>query len=231
MGSLGVIPLALGCVVNAVISYAFYTVHHDANHRAVSGRVPGWRWLDTVCGSTAAIPLSLSFPGFSELHLQHHAHSNDPRDPDIIMKGPLPAPSPREREAHRRMLRYSRLSWIVLLLSAPLGIFPEVLLLWWLPGRLAILALNVLFQWLPHLPHDSTDRFRNTRITTFRGSTWLLLQQDHHLIHHLYPALPWYTYRRVFRELRALLVSQGAVIEGRDDSPPGRIRLRVEAAA
>jgi len=31
-----------------------------------------------------------------------------------------------------------------------------------------------------------------TRINRFPGSTWLLLQQDRHLIHHLYPTIPWY---------------------------------------
>ena len=52
---------------------------------------------------------------------------------------------------------------------------------------------------------EHTDRFRNTRITLFPGSTWLLLQQDRHLIHHLYPSIPWYRYRAAHRELASLL--------------------------
>lgn len=61
----GVAPLWAGFVVNAAITYAFYTVHHDANHKAISGRHTRWRWLDTACGSIAAIPLQLSFKGWS----------------------------------------------------------------------------------------------------------------------------------------------------------------------
>jgi beta-carotene hydroxylase len=92
-----------------------------------------------------------------------------------------------------------------------------------------VLALMLFFQWLPHFPYESTERFQNTRITTFRGSTWILLQQDRHLIHHLYPSVPWYCYRAVFQELRPLSEARGAIIQGRDSNPPHRIQLRVEA--
>ena len=63
----------------------------------------------------------------------------------------------------------------------------------------------------------------------FRGSTWLLLHQDRHLIHHLYPAVPWYRYRAVFREGRPLLEANGARIEGREANPPRAIQLSVTA--
>jgi fatty acid desaturase len=269
--SLGAVPLWAGCAINAVLSYAFYTVHHDANHKSISGRNTRWLWLDTLCGSIAAIPLQLSFAGFSAEHLRHHAHTNDPRrDPDALVAGPLWAlplkwllgtvlgvllvlpgserlvgalrmrlvrgeesaatepvpPNPRIEQENRRLRRYSRICFAVLFTSIPLGVFVPVFFLWWLPGRLGILALIVLFQWLPHFPHESTERFRNTRVTTFRGSTWFLLQQDRHLIHHLYPSVPWFRYRAVFRELRPLLRAEGAIIEGRDADPPRRIQLR-----
>jgi fatty acid desaturase len=86
----GAVPLCVGCMVNSALSYAFYTVHHDANHKAISGRNAGWLWLDTLCGSIAAIPLQLSFSGFSSEHLRHHAHTSDRQlDPDIAVAGPL----------------------------------------------------------------------------------------------------------------------------------------------
>jgi fatty acid desaturase len=141
------------------------------------------------------------------------------------------APKATERMSQemRRLRRYSRICLAVLVASIPLGLFLPVFFLWWLPGRLGVFALMVLFQWLPHFPHKSTERFSNTRITTFRGSTWLLLQQDRHLIHHLYPSVPWYRYRAVFRELRPMLEAQGATIEGLDASPPRRIQWRAHA--
>jgi fatty acid desaturase len=263
--SAGIVPAWAGCAVNSALTYAFYTVHHDANHKAVSGRNARWSWLDPACGSIAAIPLQLSFRGFSSAHLRHHANTNDPlRDPDALVAGPLKAvpvkgligtitgvvgalpwgdrfvakvlapmmPKGRSESTRRaqlerkRMRRYSRIGLIVLVASIPAGMFAPVFLLWWLPGRLAVLALMVLFQWLPHFPYDSTERFHNTRITTFRFSTWLLLQQDRHLIHHLYPSIPWYRYRAVFREIRPLLLAEGATIEGRDAAPSRPIQLR-----
>ena len=145
-----------------------------------------------------------------------------------MLPADLPPPTERVKLENRRLRRYSRIGMAVLVASIPLGVFVPVFFLWWLPGRLGILALMVFFQWLPHVPYESTARFHNTRITTFRGSTWLLLQQDRHLIHHLYPPVPWYCYRAVFREIRPLLEAEGAAIEGRDSDPPRRIRLRLE---
>lgn len=36
------------------------------------------------------------------------------------------------------------------------------------------------------------------------------MQQDRHLIHHLYPSVPWYRYRAVFRKLRPLVELPGS---------------------
>jgi fatty acid desaturase len=259
------VPLWAGFVANSVLAYAFYTVHHDANHKAISGRNARWRWLDTAGGSIAAVPLHLSFKGWSAEHLRHHAHTNDPLlDPDALVAGPLwgvpvrwllinvilvigllprgellvdrmlagrlpadmPEPNDRVKLERKRLRRYQRICLLVILASIPLGLFTPVFFLWWLPAKFGQLALMVLFMWLPHVPYDSTARFHDTRINTFRGSTWLLLQQDRHLIHHLYPSVPWYRYRAVFREVRPLLEAEGARIEGRDTDPRTPIQLR-----
>ncbi|HZA86784.1 MAG TPA: fatty acid desaturase [Acidimicrobiales bacterium] len=87
--------------------------------------------------------------------------------------------------------------------------------LWWMPGKLSGLVVMTTFQWLPHHPHTETDRFRNTRINMFTLSTPTLLEQDHHLMHHLFPRVPWYRYRRLFTEMRPLLQKNSARIEGR----------------
>lgn len=262
----GGLPLWTGCVINSALSYALFTVHHDANHKAISGRKAGWRWLDPVLGTIAGVPLQFSYRGFTAQHLRHHAHTNHPsRDPDaflvgavwtvplkwfaaVILRtvsslpycGPLeakvtarfapddvPEPSARVVLEMRRNRRAVQIGTGVLLASIPLGLFAPVFFLWWLPGRIGALALMVFFSWLPHMPFDSTARFRNTRINTFRGSTWLLLHQDRHLIHHLYPSVPWYRYRAVFREVRPLLEAEGARIEGRDSNTHEAITLRV----
>jgi fatty acid desaturase len=137
-----------------------------------------------------------------------------------------PAPSDRELAARARMRRLTQVVLALLVLTIPLGWFWPALVLLWLPSRVGILALMVLFQWLPHFPFDRTDRFGATRVNRFPGSTWLLLQQDRHLVHHLYPTIPWYRYRAAFRELRPLLEANGATIQGTGTSPHVPIQLR-----
>ena len=46
----------------------------------------------------------------------------------------------------------------------------------------------------------------------FPGLTTLLLGQNYHLIHHLYPAVPFFRYGACFREIRADLAVRGAPI-------------------
>ncbi len=88
-----------------------------------------------------------------------------------------------------------------------------------------------MLRWLPHFPFGRTDRFGATRITLFPGSTWLLLQQDRHMIHHLYPSIPWYRYGAAHRELRPLLEARGAIVWGAGTSPRVSIQLGEHTAA
>ena len=263
----GAIPLALGFVVSSIAAYAWYTVHHDATHTAISGRDPKRRRIEVACGTLAGFALGLEFRSYGGNHLRHHVHTNTESDPDLFVRGPLAAipvkwavlstlatigalprgdrlvqrilaraglpfpmaSSDRDRADRNRGRRFGQLRLVVLLASIPLGWFVPVFFLWWLPGWFGILLLMVLFQWLPHFPFDRTDRFGATRINRFPGSTWLLLQQDRHLIHHLYPQIPWYRYRAVHRELAALLAAEQARIEGSGTHPHVPIQLRERA--
>ena len=119
-----------------------------------------------------------------------------------------------------------RVGVLVVLISIPLGVVVPVVVLWIIPARLTFLYLAFFFAWLPHFPYEDTERFRNTRITLFPGSTWLLLQQDRHLIHHLYPSIPWYRYRAAHEALAPLLSERGAVVAGPSSTPRLRVRLR-----
>ena len=120
----------------------------------------------------------------------------------------------------------ARVGLLAALASIPFGLFIPVVVLWIIPTRLTFLYLAFFFVWLPHFPYEHSDRFRNTRITLFPGSTWLLLQQDRHLIHHLYPSIPWYRYRLAHHELASLLTERGAVVAGPSSDPRQRVRLR-----
>ncbi len=120
----------------------------------------------------------------------------------------------------------ARVGVLAVLISIPLDAVVPVAVLWIIPARLTFLYLLFFFVWLPHFPYEHTERFRNTRITLFPGSTWLLLQQDRHLIHHLYPSIPWHRYRAAHRELASLLDERGAVVAGPSSDPRVRVQLR-----
>ncbi len=251
------VPLWACMLINGVLAYSFYTIHHEANHGNISGRYRRFRWIDEVLGNAAAIPLQLNFVPYARSHLLHHAHTNVPeRDPDFFMAGPgraivprwavstvlktllsvpglnrvLPAalPEPLASAARdftvtrRGMMRYNQVCLVVLVGSYALGVGNYVLFLWWLPAQIGALLLQVWFVWLPHRDFDETARYRNTRIRTWFGSTILLLGQDYHLIHHLYPRVPFYRYRSLFGEIRTSLEVQGARIE---------VGLRAEASS
>jgi fatty acid desaturase len=74
------IPIWFGVVVNTVICYCLYTVHHEATHGNISGRKTALLWIDRVLGSIAGVFIDLSFSGYSKAHLAHHMNTNGPKD-------------------------------------------------------------------------------------------------------------------------------------------------------
>jgi len=88
------------------------------------------------------------------------------------------------------------LGYVVLFVAAAvlvaMGHGALVLLLWVLPGCLAIGLLGFAFDWLPHHPHCVQGRYIDTRVVLVPGSRVLLLGQDLHAVHHLWPRVPFY---------------------------------------
>ena len=90
------------------------------------------------------------------------------------------------------------------------GYAPEAILLYWFPAVIGAYLLTILFQWLPHRPFDQTARYLNTRNT---GRNWLnlpMLYQNWHLMHHLWPSVPFYNYPKLYHALRPILIEKGA---------------------
>jgi beta-carotene hydroxylase len=64
------------------------TVIHDASHNSGHRN----RIINAILGHGSALMLGFAFPVFTRVHLQHHAHVNDPEnDPDHFVStgGPL----------------------------------------------------------------------------------------------------------------------------------------------
>jgi beta-carotene hydroxylase len=79
----------------------------------------------------------------------------------------------------------------------------QLLLYYVLPTRIASALLAYSFDYVPHRPHKvrrAEDEYRtSSRIDGVFGTSGLdltipLLFQNYHIIHHLYPSVPFYRY-------------------------------------
>lgn len=218
------LPVATWC------AFAAFTPMHDAAHRAVTRR----RWPNELVGRLCSVILTAPFPAFRCVHLTHHKHTNEPGlDPDLWSgQGPRWALPLRwlTQDLHYyvvylRVGRPRREVWETLGsvaaiygLAAALiatGHGQAALLCWLIPARLAIGLLACTFDYLPHRPHTITGKADRYQATSVRPTPWLtpiLLWQNYHLIHHLYPAVPFYRYGRVWRAQREKLIARGAKV-------------------
>lgn len=219
-----------------VWAYLAFTPGHEASHGNVAGTNARLRWLEDVLGWAMFAVLALPYSMFRYLHLRHHSHTNDPEnDPDLRASGKNAASvlfgcftvqwgyvrvlriqsehgSPGARDAMRGVWLYTGVSLAFLGMAVWLGFWRWLLLLWILPAWLAQGCLALVFDWLPHHPHASRERYRDTRVILFPGLETLLLGQTHHLIHHLYPRLPFYRYSQCFAAVRPVLEAKDALI-------------------
>lgn len=104
------------------------------------------------------------------------------------------------------------------------GLGWEALMLWYLPGRLAIVWLTFIFAWYPHHPQLGVGRYVDTRVAAFPGSRWLVRGHDYHALHHLFPRVPHTRLRRLWLVAGEGLVAKGVPAEGSAAYANGPIR-------
>ena len=84
-----------GLLLMSVLTYAAYTVLHDAAHGSISGSHKELRWLNEMLGYMAAWVLMIPLTAHRHEHLAHHRHTNEEGDPDLVVadmnKSPLHA--------------------------------------------------------------------------------------------------------------------------------------------
>ncbi len=86
-----------------------------------------------------------------------------------------------------------------------------------LPLLFATIILGVFFDYLVHRPHKSTERFGDTNVIRTKSKlddvmTYIWVYQNYHGMHHLFPKLPFYNYKKVFVESEKELESLGLPI-------------------
>lgn len=220
-------------------AFVSFTVVHDAVHGAVTQHkranyLIGWSaaW---ALGPTAV------YAGFREEHLAHHKHTNvEGKDPDLFTSlgahhgtwWALTMPLRWNVLEAKYYISYlpilhTRPSWetldvvVTLALRAALlwtGLtyswfsWSDLFYFWVLPAQIAKCILAATFDWIPHHPSLDTSRYGNTSIR--EGGLLcraLLLYQDLHLIHHLYPLVPFYRYAAIWSAKEDFLRAQGVV--------------------
>jgi beta-carotene hydroxylase len=235
-------PVTVG--LHALAIYVGFTVLHESVHRLAHRN----RLLNDLVGWVAGIPLTVTQPTFRYVHLAHHAKTNEPDgDPDFLVgRGPLWL-RPVSLVCplwHYRVHYYGRRGWKsrpelaaqvgldVLVIgvvagSVLTGRFADLAVLWMLPALLAVSFLAYAFDYLPHRPQDSTERYFDTRVYPSPVLNVVLLGQNYHLVHHAWVTVPWYRYQPVFEAARGDLEAVGARIHKGDWRQP----LRAAAAA
>ena len=229
-----VLPLWAGFAVNAVAAYAAFTVMHEASHGNIHGRHARLSWVDPTLGWLAAFLLLAPYPAFKLLHLRHHSRTNhDGEDPDLWVAGRTPlgvalrcltivphyyatflfgrlSKAPGARRIRALGVAYLGVVAAVTIAAASTGTLAWALGLWIGPGVLAASALAFAFDYLPHHPHTVRERLHDTRVIVAPGLWLLFLWQNYHLVHHLYPRVPFFRYAKCFESMRPALERAGA---------------------
>lgn len=220
-----VVPVWMGCVMNCVAMYYLFSPIHDAIHRSMtqSNRLNDFfMWFILL----PIVPFS-NGRLLRVMHMQHHRFANDPeRDPDHWT---MTAPFKmfwiwflwdfyylifylRRKEYFKEIdagnpVRDTAWVWS---LAFFIGFFypQEVIFLWFVPSRLMAWLIAAVFMYLPHWPHDIEHADAPYQATHLRaGFEWLLTPllcwQNYHLVHHLYPTVPFYRYRRIWQARQA----------------------------
>lgn len=243
-GLTGLVSLWACTPVIAITAYAHYTLVHESIHGNLAPGHPHLRRINILVGWVGALGLASNWPLLMRTHALHHTHTNSDEDPDIHVKGTLGrliltwmrlsllqfvppfmlkhlAPAQYRRVAaifRKGEVAQASAVTLAVLAALALAIASGRAVAWaallYVPTRIAALALMILFQWLPHHPFDRTERYLNTRISLWPGATVLTLQQNLHLMHHLWPSVPFYNYARLYRRLRPTLVAKGSPIQG-----------------
>lgn len=237
----GALPLIPATLLMAVLTYAAYTVLHDAAHGSISGSHTNLRWLNESMGYIAAWILMIPLTAHRHEHLAHHRHTNDgEEDPDFVLADMVRSPFHAARAVlnillgqfrfylNTRWSKAARAQNLCLCLEVIAAIVPRVAFCaagFWIEGValfavaavIGILALMFLFAYIVHTPHASVGRYVDTSTIVIPGPLGRALTliwgfQNYHSIHHLFPRIPFYHYNKLFQEIEPVMAARGAPI-------------------
>jgi beta-carotene hydroxylase len=208
--------------VNTIALHIAGTVIHDACHQSAHRN----RVVNAILGHVSALMLVFAFPVFTRVHLQHHAHVNDPEnDPDHYVSTGGPLWLLPVRFLYHEVFFFQRQLWrknellewflsrlfvaAIFYISVQYHFLGYILNFWFIPSAVIGLTLGLFFDYLPHRPHEERDRWKNARVYPNGILNLLIMGQNYHLIHHLWPSIPWYNYQPTYYVMKPLLDEKG----------------------
>ncbi|MFZ5723493.1 MAG: fatty acid desaturase [Pseudomonadota bacterium] len=214
------LPVLTGAVLAGITGYFLFSPIHDALHRSVSRH----EWINDLI-AIGTVNLMLPYSSHKLLrwgHMQHHRHTNEPgRDPDKFLTGHWHAPLTAWpffelfyvpdywQHRHKRPRGEVVQVFAQLVLGFALLAFMtwwqgiDFFLYWLVASRTTLWLIVAVFVYLPHQPFSVLQKDAPYQATLLRqGREWLLTPlmacQNWHLVHHLYPNVPFYRYKQVW---------------------------------
>ena len=219
-------PLWLGFIINFVAYYFLFSPIHDGAHRSISTNDKLNDFI-TACAYFPMFLINPAGPFARMYHMQHHRHTGKKElDPDIEISsnirnalGPWffwgsqyqPYYLKFKDDLPKVTVQFGKTRFII---STLVGLtiffnYPiESIFLWLIPFLAGLVwMVAFVFSYLPHHIHqrnpeeDPLDPYQST--CNIVGWEWLLSPlmqyQNYHLVHHLYPTVPFYRYVKLWR--------------------------------
>lgn len=233
----GALPFRSAALINGVAAYVLSTPFHEASHSMVARN----RFVNDLFGRLSLFYISPFIPYtlFRFIHFIHHRDANGESDvaDRFVAEGPVALRPVRwwfldvsyaivyfskyfaARPMSEKLDVLSAVAATVAvwggLIAAGYGF--ETLMLWIIPTRIALFLMTVTLAVMPHHPHDVGHRTDPYRATSIRdGAEWfwtpVLMCQNYHLVHHLYPNVPFYRLKRIWNSRRAFHMSHDPAI-------------------
>jgi beta-carotene hydroxylase len=159
--------------------------------------------------------------------MQHHAHVNDPdNDPDHVVSTMGALWFINARFFYHEIYFFQRRLWrkfelwewmiarcllaVILFVAYRYDFIGYIFNFWFVPLAIVGFALGLFFDYLPHRPFHERNRWKNARIYPNAVLNRLIMGQNYHLVHHLWPSIPWYHYERAYYATKPLLDQKGS---------------------
>ena len=212
----GHISYLAGCLINGTAGYFLFSPMHDAIHASVGKSKTLNLWIGRITFLYFSSLVAFELMRF--IHFRHHTNANGPGDEadHVVQSGPAwlrPLKWPFIDLIYGwKYLSYwkdrpkSETRSVIIMFLTTLVVWPwlifngyliELLMFWIIPQRISFFFISFIFVYLPHVPNEISEKEDAYRATSIReGMEWLLsplmMYQNYHLVHHLYPSVPFY---------------------------------------